>query len=51
MGKINRKYLIILIIVIASFSINYFYSISMMLLTTFTLAYLSKGSRCKNKKI
>ena len=43
----SRQYLIILVVAITGISINYFYSIAMMLLTTFTLAYLTKGSRCK----
>ena len=41
------KYLIVLGLVITATSLNYFYSIAMMFLTTFTLAYLTKGSRCK----
>lgn len=41
----SGKYLIIFVIVITSTGINYSYSIAMMLLTTFTLAYLTKGSR------
>ena len=46
-SNINRKYLIVLVVVITASSFNYFYSIAMMFLTTFILAYLSKGSRCK----
>ncbi|WP_144864337.1 hypothetical protein [Hyella patelloides] len=42
-----RKYLIFLVIVMTAASINYFYSLAMMLLTTFIFAYLTKGSRCK----
>lgn len=43
----SGKYLIVLILVITAFSLNYFYSISMMFFTAFILAYLTKGSRCK----
>lgn len=46
-SNINYKYLIVLVVVITSTSLNYFYSIAMMFFTTFTLAYLTKGSRCK----
>jgi hypothetical protein len=42
---LSGKYLIIFVMVITSTGINYSYSIAMMLLTTFTLAYLTKGSR------
>ena len=41
----NNKYLIALVVAITALGINYFYSISMAFLTTFVLAYLSKGSR------
>jgi hypothetical protein len=46
-GKTNLsgKYLIIFAMAITSTGIIYSYSIAMMLLTTFTLAYLTKGSR------
>lgn len=40
-----RKYLIVLVLVITATCLNCFYSIAMMFLTTFTLAYLTKGSR------
>ncbi len=43
----SRKYLIVLVIAITAVSLNYFYSIAMMFLTTFILAYLTKGSRSK----
>ena len=43
----SRKYLIFLAIAITAVSLNYFYSIAMMFLTTFILAYLTKGSRSK----
>jgi hypothetical protein len=42
---LSGKYLIIFAMVITSTGIIYYYSIAMMLLTTFTLAYLTKGSR------
>jgi predicted PurR-regulated permease PerM len=42
-----RQYLVVLVIVITAAGTNYFYAVSMMLLTSFTLAYLTKGSRCK----
>ena len=42
-----NKYLIALVVVITAIGINYFYSMSMAFITTFILAYLSKGSRCK----
>ena len=45
-----RQYFVILILAIVAISLNYFYSIAMMLLTTFTLAYFTKGSRCKQTK-
>ena len=41
----NNKYLIALIVVITAVGIDRSYSISMALITTFTLAYISKGSR------
>lgn len=41
------KYWLALVLAITVLSINYSYSITMMFLTTFTLAYLSKGSRRK----
>lgn len=47
MEKTSRKYLIVLVLVITAISLNYFYSVAMMGFTTFTLAYLSKGSRRK----
>lgn len=43
----SRKYLIALVLIITATSLNCFYSIAMMFLTAFTLAYLTKGSRCK----
>lgn len=43
----SSKYLIALVLIITATSLNYFYSIAMMFLATFTLAYLTKGSRCK----
>jgi uncharacterized BrkB/YihY/UPF0761 family membrane protein len=43
----SGKYLITLVLVITATSLNCFYSIAMMFLTAFTLAYLTKGSRCK----
>jgi hypothetical protein len=43
--NLSGKYLIIFAMVITSTGIIYSYSIAMMLLTTFTLAYLTKGSR------
>lgn len=43
----SGKYLIVLVLVITTTSLNYFYSIAMMFFTTFILAYLTKGSRCK----
>jgi predicted PurR-regulated permease PerM len=42
-----RQYLVVLVIVITAVGTNYFYAVSMMLLTSFALAYLTKGSRCK----
>ena len=45
--KLNGNFLILLIIVITVTGINHFYSGTMILLTTFTLAYLTKGSRRK----
>lgn len=44
---LDRKYLIFLVIAITAIGINYYYSLTMMLLTTFILAYLTKGSRRK----
>lgn len=41
------KYPIFLVIAITAIGINYYYSTSMMFLSTFILAYLTKGSRCK----
>ena len=43
----SRKYLVVLVLVITAISLNCFYSIAMIIFTTFTLAYLTKGSRCK----
>lgn len=43
----SHKYLIVLAALITAASTHYFYSISMMFLTTFVLAYLSKGLRRK----
>ena len=40
-----HQYLIVLVVVITATSINYFYSMSMAFLTTFILAYLTKGCR------
>ena len=45
--NINRKYLFTLVLAVTVVGINYSYSISMMILTTFALAYLTKGSRSK----
>ena len=42
-----HKYLFLLILASTAVSISYSYSIAMMILTTFTLAYLTKGSRRK----
>ena len=44
-SNINRKYLFTLVLAVTVVGTNYSYSISMMFLTTFILAYLSKGSR------
>ena len=41
----NSKYLIALVVVITALGINYFHSMSMAFITTFILAYISKGSR------
>jgi len=43
--SLPNKYLVVLVLIVTAVSINYFYSIAMILLTTFTLAYLTKGSR------
>ena len=43
----NSKYLIALVVVITAIGINYFYSMSMAFITTFILAYISKGSRSR----
>ncbi|WP_319420564.1 hypothetical protein [Pleurocapsa sp. FMAR1] len=43
----SSKYLIVLVIAITAIGINYYYSMSMAFLTTFALAYLTKGSRSK----
>ncbi len=43
----SGKYLIVLVIAITAIGINYYYSMSMAFLTTFALAYLTKGSRSK----
>ena len=42
-----RKYWLVLVLAITVTGVNFSYSITMMFLTTFVLAYLSKGSRCK----
>ena len=44
----NYKSFVLLLFVITAIAINYFHSISMMLLTTFVLAYSTKGSRRSN---
>jgi len=44
-----NRYSGLLALVITVVGVNYFYSVSMMLLTTFVLAYLSKGSRSRKK--
>ncbi len=41
------KYLVVFVVLITAASINNFYSMSMIFLSTFTLAYLTKGSRSK----
>ena len=41
----SGKSLAFLVILTTAISFNYFYSWAMMLLTTFALAYLTKGSR------
>lgn len=46
-NNFSNKYRIVLAFIITTVCINYFYSISMVLITTFTMAYLSKGSRLK----
>ena len=43
--NIKRHYLFSLVLAITVVGINYSYSVSMMILTTFILAYLTKGSR------
>ena len=43
--NIKSRYLFILVIAFTAIGINYSYSISMIILTTFVLAYLTKGSR------
>lgn len=53
-GRINsttnlNRYLWFLVLAITVAGVNYSYSISMMLLTTFALAYLTKGSRYLKK--
>ena len=42
-----RNYQIILVVMITATSVSTFYSVAMMFVTTFALAYLTKGSRCK----
>lgn len=44
-----NRYAGALILVITVIGVNYFYSVSMMFLTTFVLAYLTKGSRSMKK--
>ena len=44
-SNINRKHLFTLVLAVTVVGTNYSYSISMMFLTTFILAYLTKGSR------
>ena len=44
-SNIDRKYLFTLVLAVTVIGTNYSYSISMMFLTTFILAYLTKGSR------
>ena len=46
-SSLSGKFLVILVVVITAMIINYSYSMSMMFLTTFVLAYLTKGSRRK----
>ena len=41
----SNKYWFPLVLAITVFSVNHSYSITMMFLTTFILAYLTKGSR------
>lgn len=45
-SNVKRRYLFTLVLAITVIGINYSYSVSMMILTTFILAYLTKGSRC-----
>ncbi|MDJ0635254.1 MAG: hypothetical protein QNJ34_18835 [Xenococcaceae cyanobacterium MO_188.B29] len=45
-----HKPLFIFVLVSTAVSISYSYSIAMMLLTTFILAYLTKGSRRKQNR-
>ena len=44
-SNINRQYLFTLVLAVTVVGIIYSYSMSMMILTTFILAYLTKGSR------
>ena len=43
--RLFSKYLAVFLVVITASCLNYFNSLSMALLITFILAYLSKGSR------
>ena len=44
-SNFKRRYLFTLVLAMTIVGINYYYSVSMMILTTFILAYLTKGSR------